>query len=168
MKRFISRHWDLLLSTAAAIECFQLVPRELPVTFLRDAYSTGIAVLAVVFSVVFAAITLLASVGDDEFIDFLEEEDCALTALLKSFTATLNILFGALIISIVAFGWSRYAESQARKEEPSWEFAVFCFSLLYALIASRLVGNDVIRFATLRARFISSKGEGKSSNRKHR
>jgi len=156
MKRLLFRHWDLILSLAIGIECIQMLPAQLPTAFLKEAYSAGIAVLAVVFSVVFAAITLLASIGDDAFLRFLEDEDRALSTLLTSFATTLNILFVALLVSIVLFGFSAYEAAQSHMQQHTWGFAIFCFSLSYALISSRLVGNDVIHFAKLRARFIGS------------
>lgn len=156
MRRFISRHWDLVVSLAVGLEVLQVVPRNLGEVFVHDMYSGGIAILAVVFSVVFAAITLFASIGDDAFLSFLEE-DGALGTILRSFNFTLNILFGSLVLSILEFGLTSYEIGKGSLDQPSWRFAVYCFALSYSLLSSRLVGNDVIRFARLRAKFIRSR-----------
>jgi len=156
MKQFLFKHWDLVISVAIVVELFQHLPARLSTAFLKDAYSGGIAVLAVVFSVVFAALSLLASIGDDEFLTFLEDEDNALSTLLKSFKTTLNLLFGGLIVSIVLFGIASYLASVGHKDQESWSFALFCFTVIYALISSRLIANDVIHFAMLRAKFLAA------------
>lgn len=159
MMRILSRHRDFILAIAVGAAVFKIAPWRLPTSFLGEMYSGGIAVLAVVFSVVFAAITLLASIGDDAFLHFLEE-DGALTTLLNSFTTTLNILFGALVLSIIEFGFAEYALAKGWVDQLLWGFVVYCFALSYALVSSRLVGNDIIRFAKLRAAFIRQTNSG--------
>jgi hypothetical protein len=155
LRRLLLRHWDLIACLLIAGECFQLSPSRLPLQFLKDIYSGGIAILAIVFSVVFAGISLLASAADASFIQFLEEEDGALTRLLSSFTGTLNVLFGSLIVSLILFAHTAFAVSIQRRDEPAWEFALFCFAVSYSLLSSRLIAQDVVRFATLRAKFIA-------------
>ena len=160
MRRILLRHWDLIACLLFAGECLQLCPRVLPVQFLKDVYSGGIAILTIVFSVVFAGISLLASVADASFIRFLEDEDGALGRLLGSFTGTLNVLFGSLIISLVLFAHTAFAASVQRQDGPRWQFGLFCFALSYSLLSSRLIAQDVIRFATLRAKFIAQEDHG--------
>ena len=157
MKNLISRHWDLLISLLIGAECLQALPNRLSVAFLKDFYYAGLSILALVFSVVFAAITLLSSIGDNDFLLFLEEEDAALSKLLASFGITLTALFVSLAISIGCYGIAAYRSAGSMKDMPCWQFACYCVALSYSLLSACLVGNDVIRFARLRARFLAER-----------
>lgn len=108
--------------------------------------------MAIIFSIVFAAIAVIASGGESGYIAFLEE-DGGFTKLLYSFKLALNILFTALLISLAEFGYTVARINSEVKYESKAFMSVYIFILLYALIAARLMGNDAIMFAKSRADF---------------
>lgn len=109
--------------------------------------------MAILFSIAFAAIAVIAAGGEAAFIAFLEDENAGFSRLLGSFKVTLNVLFGALLLSLVEFGNAVLRITANEKDEPKIFLSVFIFILLYALIAARLTGSDAIMFAKKRAAF---------------
>lgn len=136
-----------------ALFAYQGMPACVPLLFTKEIYSGGIAVMAIVFSIVFAAIAVIAAGGESGFIAFLEGEDAGFSRLLESFKMTLNILFGALLLSLIEFGYAVFCINENEKDQPKIFLSIFIFILLYALIAARLTGSDAIMFAKMRAKF---------------
>jgi len=129
------------------------MPSHIPLVFTKEIYSGGIAVMAIVFSIVFAAIAVIAAGGESPFIAFLEDGNAGFSELLESFRVTLNVLFGALLLSLVEFGYAVLRITASDKDESKLFLSLFIYMVLYALIAARLTGSDAIMFAKKRAAF---------------
>jgi hypothetical protein len=158
MKRFLMRHWDFVIALLIAKEAWTYLPRYIALNFAKDVYAAGVGTLSIVFSIAFGAIVIITTLSDD-FIRYLEE-DGRYSALLKSFHFTLGILFASLVVSTSLFIFTafRYYNDPTSKESSLW-MCSFLLSLVYALLASRLIGTDVIRLSVSRGKFLCSGDE---------
>ena len=64
---------DLWAALGLAVVFAVLLDDWVPNEFAKDIYSIGISVLSIVFSVYFAALAIIISASDDDFVAFLEE-----------------------------------------------------------------------------------------------
>src|ERR1041384_3873475 len=94
--------WDLLLATTATVALYVFMPEQISNGFARDLYGVGISVLSIVFSIFVAALAIIMSASDDEFLKFLES-DGLYTLLLWGFKFTLFLLFVALMYSLILY-----------------------------------------------------------------
>jgi hypothetical protein len=150
---FISLDFIASLAIAVAIAIF--VPEKLKLEFTKDIFEVAIAVLSIVFSVYFAALAVVITSGDNEFIDFLEEEG-AYSHIIWTFKITLLLLFVALMISILLFVIVLpFADFEiAKMWFPNWGLALYALIALWSLFAAAMATLDAITYAEYRARFI--------------
>lgn len=109
--------------------------------------------MAIIFAIVFAAIAVIAAGGESGYIAFLEDENAGFSRLLDSFGKTLSVLFAALLLSLVEFGYAAFRIATNVKDQSKIFLSAFVFVLLYALLAAKLIGADAIIFAKKRAEF---------------
>lgn len=148
--------WDFLAAIACAFAVMVFAPLWIKSDFARDIYNIGISVLAIVFSVFFAAMAIIMSASQDEFMKFLQREDLFDT-LVTTFKVSLIALFVALMYSLAAFSASGYVLSNNSIHEQSRVYlAIFCFLFLYSLLATLSASLDAIRFSERRHRFLST------------
>ena len=156
--RNIILSWDFVISIVLTLTTATFLPTMLKMSFCISFYNTGITVLSVVFSLFFAALAIIMTSYDNDFIEFLEEEN-DFSALLDSFKTTLVMLFVSLIYSIVLFVSSDYF---AKNNSPDFEqhkifFLVFEFQFTYSLLSTALSVKDTIKFSDLRGKFLKKK-----------
>jgi len=99
--------WDFLAAASAFLVAATVAPDWLPNGLVKDFYGLGTAVLAIVFSVFFAALTIIMSSTDDQFVEFLEEEQ-GYTKIVATFRFTLLILFAALLSSLLLYVYTSF------------------------------------------------------------
>ena len=73
LKRLLTS-WDLIAAVLCTVAAGSLFSGSIPESIARDIYGVGITVLSIVFSVFFAAVALVMTASDDDFVLFLEEE----------------------------------------------------------------------------------------------
>lgn len=166
MKDFIRTYLlspDTGFALAVAIALAILGPQAYPVEFAKDAYSTGIAVLSIVFSVFFAAMANIISASDDEFVMYLLERD-HYRQIIDAFRVTLFSLGVALASSVVLYlatslSISLNASSTSSKvtEQSSFWFVGFAVLFTYGMGAAFGVAMDAIRWAKARSVFLENK-----------
>jgi len=149
---FIS--WDLILSVMIAVLFYLLLPNLIDIAFAKDLYGIGISVLSIVFSVYFAALAIIISSGDNEFVKFLEEDENLYSELIFTFKFSLIILFIALIYSILLYIQCSFKISQNIKLQSSVFLVIFTFLFFYGLFASLNATFDSIKYAKYRTKFL--------------
>src|SRR5262245_61894272 len=98
--RSVLMSWDILAAAIIAVVLYFVLPDRVNNAFASTLYGVGITVLSIIFSVYFAALAIIISSGDNDFIHFLEEKG-SYTRLINSFRFSLILLFVSLISSII-------------------------------------------------------------------
>jgi hypothetical protein len=148
--------WDFGVAVALALAGAILLEPRLLNAFAKDLYAIGISVLSIVFSVFFAALAIIISSSDDDFVRFLEE-DGGYTHLVATFRWTLAALFTALIYSLGAYGLTARGALVDKSTQPKHWVLIFGFLFSYSLLATYLSTRDAIAYAQRRTRFLSLK-----------
>ena len=146
--------WDWITAAAIVLAMSFLIPSGLTFPLAKEIFGASISVLAIVFSVFFAALAVLITAGDNEFVAFLQE-DGSYIRIVWTFKITLLLLSLALLSSLVLFTTS-LAPSQLQPPPayPRSLLLVFGFLGLYALLAAMHSSLDVIRYAQFRADYL--------------
>jgi len=144
---------DILAALAVAGVTFILLPSRITHALARDLYSVGISVLSIVFSVYFAALAIIISSSDNDFVEFLEETD-DYSGLIETFRFSLLVLFVALIFSITMYILSSIWIADNYIDQPSLITVVFCFLFLYGMFAAATATLDAIKYSKFRAKFL--------------
>lgn len=156
---FIS--WDFLVAMLVAIALYLFLPSLIPVQIVKPIYEVSISVLSVIFSVFFAALAVLITAGDNEFVRFLEE-DGSYRRIIFTFKVTLILLFIALLFSIISFVMILpYTETNIQFLYTKEMVVLFAFFGLYALFASISSTMDAIKYAEFRAAYLEITKEKK-------
>ena len=157
--REIIMSWDFLASLIIAGFSYFLFRPEIKSDFAKDMYGIGISVLAIVFSVYFAALAIIISSGDNEFVEFLETRGYY-SIIIGAFQFSLAVLFIALIYSVVAYTITAYNSSNQISSQPIVWFCLFMFLFPYGLFATANSSLDAIKYAEYRVKFLLSRKKG--------
>lgn len=152
---------DIIASLLIALLVLILSPDRISNELSRDIYSVGITVLSIVFSVYFAALAIIISSSDDEFVDFLEQKG-DYTALIGNFRFSLAVLLFALVYSLVLYTLTTVWFYNKIVEQSEYLFTVFIFVSTYGLLATFAASNDAINYALYRTKFLRVKREKES------
>lgn len=154
--------WDFVISIILTLVTAIFLPSMLKISFCISFYNTGITVLSIIFSLFFAALAIIMTSSDNDFISFLEEEN-DFTALLDSFKITLAMLFVSLIYSIILYISSDYFAKNNNSEFQQHKifFLLFEFLFTYSLLSTALSVKDTIKFSDLRGQFLNKKNKKK-------
>lgn len=161
--RHIVLSWDFFLSLVLTLVTALFIPTLLKISFCSSFYNVGITVLSIIFSLFFAALAIIMTSSDNDFIEFLEEKG-DFTALLDTFKVTLVMLFVSLIYSIVLYVCSEYIAkeiSDVAKQHKIF-FLIFEFLFMYSMLATALSVKDTIVFSDFRSRYLKSKKHKKN------
>lgn len=148
--------WDIGLAFIIALLIYYVAPENVSVQFAQDAYSIGVSVLSIIFSVFFAALAIIMSATDNEFIRFLEKDN-SFTRIINTFRVSLLILFLALLYSLLLYCWTSYSIVNCNKLQSKWFIVIFAFLFSYGLFASVQSISDAITYSKYRTRFLMSK-----------
>lgn len=156
--------WDFLVAVLISVITAYIFPGDISNNFAKDIFSIGISVLSIVFSVYFAALAIIISSGDNKFIQFLEDDGGHYSILIGTFKFSLMVLFIALIISLLFYGYSSSISEKKQVLQPSWMFILFLFMFLYGLFATLCSTLDAIKYAKFRTRFLLAERENKCND----
>jgi hypothetical protein len=156
--RSIALAWDLIGAATVTVALIVVLPSEISLQIAKEIFSVGVSVLAIIFSVFFAAIAIVITAGDNEFVKFLEK-DGHYTSIIWTFRSTLVLLFVALLAAIALLIITLPYQAIEQYPYPAWYFpeAVmlgFGFLALYALFTAASASLDAIKYAQFRARYI--------------
>ena len=162
---FIS--YDFGFSLIIGITLYIILPEYLLMNFTIDYYGVIITAVSIIFSLVFASCSILLSSSDNDFINFLNEED-DFDNLLWTFRVTLVSLFICLLYSLALYVGTSYMIEHF-KIEGEWEqhkilFISLTSLTIYSLIATYLSVEDTLIFSKFRSRFLKKKEEEKKLN----
>jgi hypothetical protein len=154
--------WDFVVSIILTLATAIFMPTMLKISFCISFYNIGITVLSIIFSLFFAALAIIMTSSDNDFIEFLEEEN-DFTALLETFKITLLMLFISLIYSIVLYVTSDYfaKTNDDQFQQHKIFFLLFEFLFSYSLLSTSLSVKDTIKFSDIRAKYLKSKKQNK-------
>ena len=145
--------WDFAVSLAVAAGiCFWL-PNMISNAFAKDLYAIGISVLSIVFSVFFAALAIIISAGDNDFISFLQKGNLY-SSLIQFFRFTLFLLLLSLCGSIAIYAFTSNSLDLKIITQPKWYFVIFTFFFVYSLAATCGSVGDALRYAERRVQYI--------------
>ena len=119
-------------------------PVTIPMILAKDFYIVGVSVLSVVFSVFFAALAIIMSAGDNDFIAFLNE-DGSYSEIIWSFRFTVLALFIALLVALLEYGYVSIRISQKAELHSKWFVLAFVMCFTYSLIAVIQAVLDALR-----------------------
>src|ERR1035438_2279483 len=108
---------SVLLSFITAVFC----PSLISISMAKDFYGVGISVLSIVFSVFFAALAIIMSAGDNEFVAFLHENG-AYSEIIWNFRFTVLILFSSLLISLAEYSYVGFRLAHKAEWHSKWFF----------------------------------------------
>ena len=150
--RHVIWSWDFAIACFGGMALWIFGPKEIPHRVAGDFYSVGISVLAIMFSVFFAALANIMSTSDNQFVKFLEET-AIYTALIAAFKITLGLLFLALLYSLGAYIATSIGGSEHGTQNSIW-MVLFLWVFVWGLLAAFSSANDAIKFAQKRAEFL--------------
>jgi drug/metabolite transporter (DMT)-like permease len=157
--------WDIWVALGAAGLAWFVLPSFVSNDLVINLYNVGISVLAIVFSVFFAALAIIISSGDNDFIQFLEETGDYST-IISSFRSALVLLFFALLYSLLIYASTAIWIAGKLTEQNSLWFVLFVFLFIYGLTSTALSSFDAIRYASFRVRFLQALHIKKMRNEK--
>lgn len=160
--------WDFLASLAISIVLYHTIPNNVSNSFCQDIYGIGISVLSIIFSVYFAALAIIISSSDDDFVNYLEE-DGVYTGIIWTFRYSLFILFTALLFSLLMYALTSawIASSNVLNQDnlqPSIYFSIFVFLFFYGLFCALNTTLDSIKYALSRVRYLNLQKDIRNKN----
>lgn len=148
--------WDFAAAAALTAALGYWSPYWVSNNLAKDYYGIGISVLSIVFSVFFAALAVIITASDDDFVTFLDAEG-DYSALLSNFKFSLGLLFCALIYSLSLYAYSAARLSHSVKFQRSPFLIAFSLFFLWGLFAAFYSAYDAIRYADYRKRFLQAR-----------
>lgn len=148
--------WDFILAVIIAVGLTFVSSFWVSNTFVLTAYEIGISVLSIVFSVFFAALAIIISSSDDDFVNFLEEEG-DYTAIIQTFKFSLLLLFIALVYSIILTLITSYWLNNEHKNQQYYFIVIFTFLFSWSLFATLNSALDAIKYSTYRTQYLNTK-----------
>lgn len=132
---FIS--FDFIISIVIGLVFYFFLPTYLSATFLIEYYKIIISTVAIIFSIMFAACSILMSSSDNDFITFLNEEN-DFDNLLWTFKITLISLFLCLVYSLLLFVTTTYYLDKLPEEDQLCQHIIL-FSSLTTIFSYSLI-----------------------------
>lgn len=150
--------WDFILSCLFTLFSAIFLQFEINASFTLGIYNIGISVISIIFSLFFAALAILLTNQDDEFILFLEENNYFIK-LIEGFKFTLIALFVCLIVSIILYSYTSYLimKNNDKIVVSTLYFYIFEFFFCYSLFSTLWSVLDTITFTTFKIQFLKQK-----------
>jgi|SRR5579883_308306 len=147
--------WDAFASLVPVLFGAWLLPDVIKNSVAAGFYSSGMAILAIMFSVYFAALAIILSASGDDFVRWMERNR-SYSELIWSFKFTLVVLFISLIAAVT--GYSCTAFSPASGEQSRWCLIAFGWIATYALFATFYATMDAAKYCQNRAEYLRITG----------
>lgn len=166
--RLISLFWstDLWIGLVIGGVFWTLAPDKIVPSIAAAILSVCVSVLAIVFSIFFAAVAIVMTAGDNDFVRFLEEDNTYMH-IVWTFQATLFLLLLALVTSLFLYVGTLLAGDpwpSGIAAQVKLILAAFLFLSSWALFAAFNASHDAIKYAQFRARFVRLRADSTSTN----
>lgn len=153
LKRFIFS-WDLAAALFSSVLFALLVTQPVSAEIVRDITLLAVSTLSIIFSVFFAALAVLITSGDNEFVKFLQKFG-AYTEIVWSYKFTVIVIFVALLFSIVLYVTALFEiPKKIPGVYPVIIVATYIFSAIYALFCTISSAIDAIMYSEYRTKFL--------------
>ncbi|MAT96871.1 MAG: hypothetical protein CL608_06985 [Anaerolineaceae bacterium] len=153
--------YDFWGALAVSAVVYFVLSAKIEIDFVLAIFELGVQVLSIVFSVYFAALAVVITAGDDQFVGYLERLG-VYQNLIWGFKVTLLLLFCALIVSIILYvSVLPFAGKQIKDAYfTNWGFSLYAFFTLWSLFGAAMATLTAISYAEYRVRFLNvNKGE---------
>lgn len=94
--------WDFILAVFITIIFNLFMAKYIKLELIKDIVSIIISTLSIIFSLFFAGVSIILTSNDDDFINFLEEENIY-SDIVSTFKFTLLVTFISLVIYIIIY-----------------------------------------------------------------
>jgi hypothetical protein len=145
--------WDFLGASIISLGVLFFAPDNISNEAARDIYNLGVTSLSIIFSVYFAALAMIITSGDNDFIDFFDQDD-DYSRLIKSFRFVLAILLISLLTSVLLYIFAVIFFYEKKATQTKVFMVIFSFLAPYSLLATFLASNDAIQYALVRAKYL--------------
>lgn len=144
---------DLVLALVVLAALLGVLPTYVPLLLAKEFFGVSASVLSIVFSVFTAALAVIISSPDDQFVRWLEAEGLY-RDILFGFKLTLLALFVALVLSIAAFSWTVYQIAAGETLQHRSGIILGATALTYSLVATLQSTLAAIQHAHARANYL--------------
>jgi hypothetical protein len=153
---YIIRSPDFVISAILGIVLYLFIPELVKITFFLSSYMIGITVLSIVFSLFFAALAIVMTSSDDEYIVFLNDLN-VFDKLRGMFEFTLGSLFVSLVYAIVVYIISDYIRTQVEGDYLGHKifFIIFACLFCYSMLATLPSVWHTLKFSQYRVQYLT-------------
>lgn len=145
---------DFFAALICAVGFAILMKTPASADIVKELTSLAITTLSILFSVFFAAMAVLITSGDNEFVKFLQTHNW-FTEIVWSFKWTFYAIFTALVFSIVLYVTTLFElAKQIPGIYPYFILAPYVFFTLYSLFGTVLSTLDAIKYSEYRTKYI--------------
>lgn len=148
---------DLAFAVGVAVIVHAALDRTVSLTLAKDLCSLSINVLAIVFAIYLAALGLIMSSGNDQFVKFLSKEGY-FDRFIWTYKFTLGIVFSALFFSCSEYLYVDILAERKINFISRYHVILVVALFVYAISAATLSTMDAIRYSETRRKFIESGG----------
>lgn len=124
--------WDTFIAAVIATFSYIYLPNIIPLNIIKELYFTALSVLSISFPMFFAALAIIISKSDDNFVDFLDE-DSHYSVLLFQFKFSLYVLFITLILTLLIYGFILLNINNHYFGQEKYQFVIYIFLFFYSL-----------------------------------
>lgn len=152
----VFKSWDFIGAVILALILCCILPSNISQSFARDMISIAISVLSIIFAVFFAALAIIITSGEDDFIRLLEENN-DYTGIIQTFKYTLAVIFISLVFCIAYYGITSYTLILGTTNQSKYLFTTFSLLFIYALFCAFNASFDAITYSKYRAKYFQIK-----------
>lgn len=150
--------WDFITITIVLFLLLIFAPEYLPLELIKQVINIYITILAITFSLFFAAFAIIISSNDDSFMMFLED-DKIFSDVLWTYKFTLYISFITLILSVADFIISCALLESGYTDQYYIIFVINTALFLYSTFSIFNSIKDSIKFIEFRLKFLKKNKE---------
>lgn len=151
--------WDFISTAVISLILVFLLPPYIPLKLVKEVSNIYITILAITFSIFFAALAIIISSSNDEFILFLEKDDGLFTSIIWTYKITLFINFIALLLSVVIFIISAIFLEKDFGYQHKWIITVGTSMFLYSCFSVLSSILDSVKYSSKRIKYLIKKKE---------
>ena len=148
--------WETGFALLVVGIAFWILPNQVQGSFAKDVYGVGITVLSTISPMFFAALAIITSLSDNEYIDFLEENG-TYTALIEVFGFALSVMSTVLVSSIILYYFTVFQLQNPHYTQSKYLSICFLGGFSYSLIAGILASDDAITYLKYRTKYLNIK-----------